>query len=100
MSTVVYKYPLDSDVEVQQVLLPVGARILHVDLQNKQWQLWALVDTESPLENRHFVIVGTGMHMDRELNYKHITTYMTPDHAFVFHVFEVIPMMLPADYDG
>ena len=85
MSLAIYKYKLQP-----HVTLPKGAEILHCDVQNDQWQLWAIVDTDpkSLTETRHFQVLGTGHKFessDRQLM-KYISTFQQG--MYVWHVFE------------
>jgi hypothetical protein len=63
MTQTIWKFPLA--IEPRQVLLmPGGARVLHVGVQanamNNVLCLWALVDQTIPTSPRHFDIFGTG----------------------------------------
>lgn len=68
-------------------MLPVGAKPLSVHAQGSDLCLWALVDTDAPLEDREFVIVGTGHEL-----YDHagafIGSALLAGGEFVLHVFE------------
>jgi hypothetical protein len=55
MSKVIYKYEVDTI-----VVMPIGAEILTVQLQNGKPWIWALVDKNNQLEERNFDIRGTG----------------------------------------
>jgi hypothetical protein len=67
--------------------MPIGAKPLSVHAQNDDLYLWALVDTDSPVEGRKFVIVGTG----HEVN-EHAGDFIGTAHlsggSLVLHVFE------------
>ena len=78
----IYKYELTS--QNCTLKLPKDAEILTVKLQNATPTLWALVDPEAELENRHICIIGTGWEVEDTMKY--ITTYI--DGYFVWHVFE------------
>ena len=82
----IYKYPVRT-VNSFTVPMPIGAQILAVQLQVGVPQMWAQVDDEEALEDRHFVVRGTGHPFDgREGRY--VGTYQSPTGAFVFHLFE------------
>jgi len=70
--------------------MPIGAEILHLNMQNGDPQLWALVNPDAKLEERHFEIFGTGhpIHDDMGIERKYIGTYF--EGSFVFHLFERI----------
>lgn len=75
------------DIPIQDdfsLLIPKGAEILNVDLQNGEPKLWALVDSEAPQEEHHFV--GKG---ENNVNLRYIGTVVMLEGKFVYHVFEV-----------
>ena len=80
----VFKYELQGKDVILK--LPLGAKILNVQLQNDRPVLWALVNPENELVDRSICIVGTGW--DVEDNMEYINTYM--EGYFVWHVFEII----------
>jgi hypothetical protein len=84
-----------------RIMMPKGARALHVAMQNGEPFLWALVDTsQTSQEERRFEVYGTGQPMadldDTDSPYpfarevRHIGTFMMHDGRLVFHVFERI----------
>lgn len=83
----VYKYTLDWD-DYTTLMLPVGARILHFDVQHGKPQIWALVDPEAEMINRVFRLAGTG-HPIIEEDIAHIGSTLMLDGKFVWHLFEV-----------
>lgn len=83
----VYKYKVSTTKQ-----LPQGARILHVDIQNEEIYMWAMVDNATDvMEFRDFVVVGTGWDLTSLENtytsYNHLGSIM--DGQFVWHVLEV-----------
>lgn len=46
--------------ETSSVALPSGAEVLSVQAQGEAIVLWALCDTEAPLVDRGFWVIGTG----------------------------------------
>lgn len=46
--------------DVFGISMPTGAEILVVQMQQDEPQMWALVDPDASLTERHFRIVGTG----------------------------------------
>lgn len=78
----IFKYEL-ADV----ILLPAGSQVLTVQVQNSQAQLWALVDESQPTEERRFLVVGTGHHIDGNQPLDYIATWQQG--IFVWHCFEV-----------
>lgn len=77
----IWKY----DVYEGSVHMPIGAKILSVQLQNNQPKMWAIVDPKAQFEYREFVIVGTGMDFD-DTDFTFIGTFQ--DNPFVWHLFE------------
>lgn len=84
-----YKYPLDIQDEVV-VMMPKGARVLSVQVQNGRPCLWAAVDpSEQTLEERWFRIAGTGHPIQDDVVDGFIGTIQMYDGRLVFHVFEM-----------
>lgn len=86
MPNAVWKWTLD-DVGEQSLRLPQNAQILTIQIQNNKPQLWALVDTESPIVIRHFLTYYTGVAMPDGDFGQYVGTYQL-DNGLVFHVFE------------
>lgn len=88
MQQTVWKFPL-ALAETQEVAMPIGADILHLEVQNGRPCLWALVDPGADEEIRRFMIVGTGHGIPLRSNkQRHVGTFLVEDGEFVFHVFE------------
>jgi hypothetical protein len=68
-------------------MMPVGAKPLSVHAQGDDLFLWALVDTEAELEDREFVIVGTGHELPDHAG-EFLGTALLADGRLVLHVFE------------
>ena len=56
----VHKYPLPREFGVVTVKMPRFSEILHVQEQRGVLQLWALVDTEEPMQDQVLEVYGTG----------------------------------------
>lgn len=85
----VYKYPLDIHDEVV-VMMPNGARVLSVQVQNGRPYIWAAVDpNELTLEERWFRIAGTGHPIQDDVVDGFIGSIQMYDGKLVFHVFEM-----------
>jgi hypothetical protein len=86
----VFKYRLAfTDIPVA-IPMPLGSRLLHVDVQEgdlgrSALYIWALVNPEEYSVNRIFIVCATGQEV-RE-GARHVGTAM--DGPFVWHVFEV-----------
>lgn len=74
------------------ILMPKSAEILCVqrDEKNNHPTIWALVDPEAEVEERHFELYGTGhkISTDMGIERKYIGTYQYQRGEFVGHIFE------------
>lgn len=67
---VIFKYQMPV-LERFTMSLPAGAEIIRMDDQGGMFWLWAVVDTDAPFEDRHFVAVKCGANVpDGELIYR------------------------------
>jgi hypothetical protein len=83
----IYKYPVPVKDEFT-VPLPVGAKVLSVQMQRRQPTIWALVETEAALQERRFAVRGTGHDAEGLQFEKYIGTWQMHDGDLVFHLFE------------
>jgi hypothetical protein len=84
-----YYIPFGDQVVIQ---LPIGAKILCVHSQDNEPHLWALVDTESKLEDRFFLILGTGRPIPIEIGKEnYLGTFFLYNDTQVYHFFEIFP---------
>lgn len=82
----IWKFPLQV-VDQQTIAMPVGAKLLTVQVQNDRPCLWALVAAEAvPVEDVDIRTHGTGHRFDAHV-YEYIATYQLNNGALVFHVF-------------
>lgn len=81
----IWKFPL-AVTDHQVVMMPEGARILTVQMQQGTPFIWALVDEAARLENRTVRTVGTGHQIETEIG-DYIGTYQLNHVLLVFHVF-------------
>lgn len=84
----IYKYPLNIN-EYQVVIMPRGAVILTVQIQNGTPCLWAKVNPEEMPEPRRIRIFGTGHELTTEESEIYIGTFQIHGGSLVFHVFEM-----------
>ena len=88
----IYKYELKIT-DTQAIALPIGATILHLDVQNNKPCIWALIPAGAGMhapKERRFHTYGTG-HQIPDLKLKYVGSYQTSYHTpFVGHVFEEI----------
>lgn len=90
--TTVHKFPLAAIPDVE-LMMPAGARLLHVGHQDGALMLWAEVDEQAPAERRQFVVVGTGWGKPADAEV-YVGTVQAPN-GLVWHVFEVAPLPVP-----
>lgn len=83
----IYKWKLEMT-DRQTLMLPVGAKLLDVQMQKEDCCLWALCDDNAKKEPRHIAIYGTGNPFQVE-NSNYLSTFQMPKRGLVFHVFEV-----------
>lgn len=73
--------------DVQAIEMPIGAKLLDVQVQHDMPQVWALCDETAPKAMRWFVMHGTGNMID-EVPGPYIGTFQLQNGQFVFHLFE------------
>ena len=90
-SLVIWKYAV-TNLSRFAVSVPAGARILAVQKQRNQPQMWMLVDPEAPQEERMFRILGTGHWYPAEQveSWTYYGTFQTREGDFVWHLFEEV----------
>lgn len=95
MSCEIWKFPIEV-AGMQKVAMPLGARILSVDMQRGVLCLWAMVDTRGEASQRLIEIHGTGepIKTGRGDSRQFIGTVQVGQ--FVWHVFEYVPLEEPA----
>ena len=80
-----YRIPIDDSFVLK---LPVGAKILMVQVQNQIPCIWALIDPDAVYEDRQFRLAGTG-HPITEDNLAYIGSFRLYSWV-IFHLFEVV----------
>lgn len=91
MSCTIYKYPLPDVSKPFTINMPKNAKILSVQIHEKNHQpcLWVLCNPENEKIDRTFVMAGTGCELDDSFrDYRFIGTVQID--GFVWHYFEVI----------
>lgn len=69
--------------------MPLGARILTVQMQGVEPEMWALVDPAVPKVKHRFVTVGTEHPLPDEIEtFAHVGTFQLQGGALVFHLFD------------
>lgn len=69
--------------------MPIGARLLAVQVQHDRPQLWAIVDPLAPTAPRAFAMRGTGHDASAVADCKHVGTFQLRGGALVFHLFDL-----------
>ena len=97
MKRTIWKFPFAIDDEVE-IEMPHGAEVLHVDVQNGQPCMWAIVNPDEPRETWRtykFSVFGTGhplpdLEPDKPLDrvhLHHVGTFQMRGGSLVFHIF-------------
>ena len=86
----IWKWPIRIACQ-QIVMMPVGSKILTVQMQGLQPQVWALVfeTQDAPEVPRVISVYGTGNPILRPPG-EYIATFQTSGGDFVWHAFETI----------
>jgi len=82
----IHKYTLAA-LEEEIFYMPKDAKILSIQVQNNDAQIWVLVNTVNKKERRTFNTYGTGHDIPDNPGI-HVGTYQILNGAFVGHVFE------------
>lgn len=95
MPLTVYKYSLPSD-DYFQIELPGDAKILTMQTQHGNPQIWALLDPSKPPQSRYFRLAGTGHPISEvQEDLKYIDTCQVLNGKLIFHLFEITKLRLP-----
>ncbi len=81
----IFKYPLEDKTE-QSVLMPQGAQVLSVQVQDNKPMLYALVDDALPLRQVRVISVGTGRLAPPDIG-RYVGTAMMDGGSSVWHIF-------------
>ena len=85
----IYKYSFDKEFPACygsfEIEMPIGVRILSVAPEGTKVMIWALVDTDKPLETVRFRIVGTGHELPSDKPFYFVATFF--EKPFVWHLF-------------
>jgi hypothetical protein len=83
MRKTIWKFQFDVSRRVS-LMMPAGAKLLHVQKQNGVPCVWAIVDPDAAVVERWLVVRGTGHPVAEDIPY--IGTILSG--AFVWHVFD------------
>lgn len=92
----IWKFGLEPTEHGATISMPRGATVLCVQEQGNAPQLWALVDSDAPQEQRVFYTFGTGHPLPKDVRHRlvvahtlrYVGTFQLHAGALVFHVFE------------
>lgn len=76
------------EVDRQRVMMPKDAKILSIQLQHEKLCIWAEVHDELQLEERKFLVFGTGNPLRVGCNDTFLGTVQTRSGAIVWHIYE------------
>lgn len=93
----VHKYPIRM-FELFTILMPAGAEVIHVAMQNDEPFMWVRVDTNMKLRAYNFGVFGTGHDLNTNSDphspdynpvalAPHLGSFMMQGGALVFHLF-------------
>jgi hypothetical protein len=89
----VWKYAFDVMDRVE-FLLPVGAKVLTVQVQNGRPCIWVMVDpSEQQKVPRQFRVAGTGHMLEQDGEFdelQYIGTFQLDEGRFIGHLFETV----------
>jgi hypothetical protein len=85
---VIWKQVLQVVGTVQQVAMPVGAKVIHIEAQHNKPTIWFTCIVTNPTEMRKFVLVQTGGSMPCDFEY--VGTAILDDINEVLHLYEEI----------
>ena len=86
MPKTIYKYTIPVE-DSPKIEMPVGAKVLHVNVQRGVPCIWVEVDPSNEIETREFQVYGTG-HMIPDNSGTYLGTFMVDDGNYVFHIYE------------
>ena len=81
----IYKYELEVT-DYQDIPMPLCAQILTIQVQHDKPCIWALVNTERPIQKQRIFICGTGHPYDENFD-RYLGTFQLHSGSLVFHVF-------------
>lgn len=87
MSSQIWKFPIRCE-DLNEVSMPVGARLLTVQVQGSAPCLWAEVETCLPKRLRLIHVRGTGHDMDYAAGCPYVGSFQLLAGQLVFHVLD------------
>lgn len=81
----IYKYVIRGR-HSTQFDMPLESKIVHADIQNGEFCIWAQVDTSRSTERRYFTVVGTGWELEDDMIHRGTVL----EGSFVWHIMEIV----------
>lgn len=85
-TSVIWKFAIAKE-EYPVIVMPSGANLLHVGVQNGGWFVWAAVDPEAACVARSFQVVGTGERFEWQDGVQREYLNSVQEGSYIFHVF-------------
>ena len=87
----IHKYHIIHGQKYVDLQLPIGAKILTIQMQHNEPFVWALINPDADFENRQFAIYGTGHPIVDDIGKLfYIGTFQMMEGMLVWHFFENI----------
>lgn len=91
---IIQRYPLQIKTGQQEIVLPEGAELLTVQIQERVPVLWALINPFNVKTTRVFEVHQTGDALlgitNNKTNYKYISSFQCEKTKTAHHIFEVL----------
>jgi hypothetical protein len=85
----ILKTTINGKIQHQKLELPIGSKILSIQIHKTQIALWYECDeSETEKVNRHIWIFETYETFPKGENFKHLSTVQMNHGALLFHVYE------------
>jgi len=85
----VWKFDIRRVSDYNMIKMPMGAKILHVGMQNDEIFIWALVHPTNEYINRKIGMVGTGHSIPKKESENYIGSVINHMGEFVWHFFDL-----------
>ena len=83
----IWKYILETT-DLQKIKMPIGAKILTVQIQHGVPCIWCLVNPDEDVEYKIIRTIGTGHDLENDFSGKYLGTYRLDSWHLTVHVFE------------
>lgn len=93
MTTRIFKYAFTHGAMI--AVMPLQAKILHVEQMEGEVFLWAEVDPDEPNIVRPFLVLKTGDEVPKGV--RHLKTFIYQNVKIVLHLYERVPYLAPLE---